>query len=149
MSGVLNNMGLEMLMNMFGGLGAGGMTVPSRSDGYCSHSHSLVFINRLFLFWTFYWFFQYHRNNCMLLNCHSFKKWVSLTRRRTYRHWPPLRGTCMLQWTGYWGTPVSEICEPVVCWDLRHIEIPFWVWISTNWGSKRHGLVDDANRALW
>ena len=41
-AGMLNNMGLEMLMNMFGGLGAGGgMTVPSRSDGCCSLSLSL------------------------------------------------------------------------------------------------------------
>lgn len=30
--GMLNNMGLEMLMNMFGGLGAGNMNIPSRSD---------------------------------------------------------------------------------------------------------------------
>lgn len=30
--GMLNNMGLEMLMNMFGGLGAGSMNIPSRSD---------------------------------------------------------------------------------------------------------------------
>ncbi|KAK9285221.1 hypothetical protein L1049_024409 [Liquidambar formosana] len=31
-AGTRNTMGLEMLMNMFGGLGAGGLTVPSRSD---------------------------------------------------------------------------------------------------------------------
>ncbi|KAI9166111.1 hypothetical protein LWI28_026424 [Acer negundo] len=31
-TGTPNNMGLEMLMNMFGGLGAGSLAVPSRSD---------------------------------------------------------------------------------------------------------------------
>lgn len=29
----LNNVGLEMLMNMFGGLGAGSLAVPNRSNG--------------------------------------------------------------------------------------------------------------------
>lgn len=45
--GMLNNMGLEMLMNMFGGLGAGSMNIPSRSDGYCSLSlsHMCLFTN--------------------------------------------------------------------------------------------------------
>lgn len=32
-SGSQNNMGLEMLMNMFGGLGAGGLSVPSNPNG--------------------------------------------------------------------------------------------------------------------
>lgn len=32
-AGPFNNMGLEMMMNMFGGLGAGSLTVPNRSDG--------------------------------------------------------------------------------------------------------------------
>lgn len=31
--GPLNNMGLEMLSSMFGGLGAGSLTVPNRSNG--------------------------------------------------------------------------------------------------------------------
>ncbi|KAF8410306.1 hypothetical protein HHK36_002832 [Tetracentron sinense] len=31
-TGTPNNMGLDMLMNMFGGLGAGGLTVPNTSD---------------------------------------------------------------------------------------------------------------------
>ncbi|KAL3525184.1 hypothetical protein ACH5RR_013556 [Cinchona calisaya] len=31
-TGTLDNMGLEMLMNMFGGLGTGGLTVPNRSN---------------------------------------------------------------------------------------------------------------------
>ncbi|MQL86693.1 hypothetical protein Taro_019212 [Colocasia esculenta] len=31
-AGAVNNMGLEMLMNMFGGLGAGGLTVPNTPD---------------------------------------------------------------------------------------------------------------------
>lgn len=33
MIGAANNAGLEMLMNMFGGLGAGSLGVPNRSDG--------------------------------------------------------------------------------------------------------------------
>lgn len=33
MIGAANNAGLEMLMNMFGGLGAGSLAVPNRSDG--------------------------------------------------------------------------------------------------------------------
>ena len=32
-TGSLNNVGLEMLMNMFGGLGAGSLAVPNRSNG--------------------------------------------------------------------------------------------------------------------
>eukprot|EP00268_Persea_americana_P065250 TRINITY_DN8680_c0_g1_i10.p1 TRINITY_DN8680_c0_g1~~TRINITY_DN8680_c0_g1_i10.p1 ORF type:complete len:102 (-),score=13.38 TRINITY_DN8680_c0_g1_i10:126-431(-) len=32
-TGAPNNMGLELLMNMFGGLGADGLSVPNRSDG--------------------------------------------------------------------------------------------------------------------
>ncbi|TXG59903.1 hypothetical protein EZV62_014476 [Acer yangbiense] len=38
-TGTPNNMGLEMLMNMFGGLGAGSLAVPSRSDGCYSHPY--------------------------------------------------------------------------------------------------------------
>lgn len=32
-AGAPNNMGLELLMNMFGGLGAGGLSIPNTSDG--------------------------------------------------------------------------------------------------------------------
>lgn len=32
-TGAPNNMGLELLMNMFGGLGAGGLSIPNTSDG--------------------------------------------------------------------------------------------------------------------
>ncbi|KAH7566184.1 hypothetical protein JRO89_XS08G0112000 [Xanthoceras sorbifolium] len=38
-TGTPNNMGLEMLMNMFGGLGAGSLAVPTRSDGCYSHPY--------------------------------------------------------------------------------------------------------------
>ncbi|XP_028098023.1 ubiquitin domain-containing protein DSK2a-like [Camellia sinensis] len=31
-SGTQNNMGLELLMNVFGGLGAGGLNLPNRPD---------------------------------------------------------------------------------------------------------------------
>lgn len=33
MIGAPNNMGLELLMNMFGGLGSGGLNVPNTSNG--------------------------------------------------------------------------------------------------------------------
>ena len=36
-AGSLNNVGLEMMMNMFGGLGAGSLAVPNRSNGYYTH----------------------------------------------------------------------------------------------------------------
>ncbi|KAL2551217.1 Ubiquitin domain-containing protein DSK2b [Forsythia ovata] len=35
-TGALDNLRLDMLMNMFGGLGTGGLTAPNRSNGYCS-----------------------------------------------------------------------------------------------------------------
>lgn len=33
LAGTINNLGLEMLSNMFGGLGAGSLAVPDRPDG--------------------------------------------------------------------------------------------------------------------
>lgn len=92
-AGPLNNTGLEMLMNMFGGLGAGSLTVPNRPNGY--HTHLSIFFSSLFfprwisLFTSicFGWFclsFQCRQKNSMPLSCHSFKKWVSLTHKRIY-----------------------------------------------------------------
>lgn len=50
-------MGLEMLMNMFGGLGAGSLAVPNRSDGCYSHPHfsftNLCFYLTDFIFFVF------------------------------------------------------------------------------------------------
>ncbi|GMP88447.1 hypothetical protein CsSME_00040433 [Camellia sinensis var. sinensis] len=40
-SGTLDNMGLEMLMNMFGGLGIGSLAVPIRSDASRSSKNTI------------------------------------------------------------------------------------------------------------
>jgi ubiquilin len=45
-AGPLNNTGLEMLMNMFGGLGAGSLAVPNISNGY--YTHLSIFFSSLF-----------------------------------------------------------------------------------------------------
>ena len=89
-AGPLNNMGLEMLMNMFGGLGAGSLAVPNRSNGYYTLLSLFCFILSLMgislfttiCFGSFCLTFQCRQKNSMLLSCRSFKKWVSLTHKR-------------------------------------------------------------------
>lgn len=50
MAGMQNNMGLDLLMNMFGGLGAGGLSVPSNPNG--RKCPSFVFnVYYFFLLW--------------------------------------------------------------------------------------------------
>lgn len=41
-AGRQNNMGLDMLMNMFGGLGAGGFAVPNTPDGWNAFNFKLI-----------------------------------------------------------------------------------------------------------
>lgn len=89
----LNNVGLEMMMNMFGGLGAGSLAVPNRSNGNCSLPFFLFFLipflNGYLVAYIWYFFClssQRHRKNSMPPSCHSFKKWVSLTHKRIYGH---------------------------------------------------------------
>lgn len=77
-------MGLEMLMNMFGGLGAGSLAVPNRSDGCYSHPH-LSFTNLCFHLTDFIFFrLQCLQSNYMPPSCHNFKKWVSLIHKKIY-----------------------------------------------------------------
>lgn len=43
LTGTPNNTGLEMLMNMFGGLGAGSLSAPNQPDGYFHFSFLSLF----------------------------------------------------------------------------------------------------------
>lgn len=85
---------------------------------------------------------QYLRKNCILRSSHSYKKWDSLTDRKTYEHWLPLQEISMPQLNDYWGIQGSSGSIPSAigssnAFDVAPSSADSWGKQHWRWNSSR------------